>query len=350
GTGPAGKITKGDVESAMAGGGAASVTGANSIADADAGPDKSSDKGPAESADDQRIIASPLAKRLAASKGISLADVTGTGPHGRIIKRDIEDYSPGSKPAPAEAGPSASAPAPAPAATSEFGAPFEEEKLSNVRKVIARRLTESKQTVPHYYLTMDIRLDALLDLRKELNAALEPDGVKLSVNDLLIKALARALIRVPACNVSYHGDTMRRYSRADISVAVAAPTGLITPVITEADTKSLAVISGEMKTLAGKARDGKLMPHEYQGGTASLSNLGMFGIKQFDAVINPPQGMILAVGAGQQAPYVVDGELSVATVMHASGSFDHRAIDGADGAQLMQALKDLVESPMGLMV
>ncbi|MEM1196925.1 MAG: E3 binding domain-containing protein, partial [Pseudomonadota bacterium] len=173
GTGPAGKITKGDVESAMAGGGAASVTGANSIADADAEPDKSSDKGPAESADDKRIIASPLAKRLAASKGISLADVTGTGPHGRIIKRDIEDYSPGSKPAPAEAASPAlaSAPAPAPAATSEFGAPFEEEKLSNVRKVIARRLTESKQTVPHYYLTMDIRLDALLDLRKELNAA-----------------------------------------------------------------------------------------------------------------------------------------------------------------------------------
>ncbi|MEO0698437.1 MAG: 2-oxo acid dehydrogenase subunit E2, partial [Pseudomonadota bacterium] len=193
-------------------------------------------------------------------------------------------------------------------------------------------------------------LDPLLALRKELNAALEPDGIKLSVNDLLIKALARALIRVPTCNVSFHGDVMRSYTRADISVAVAAPSGLITPVITEADTKSLAVISSEMKALAGKAREGKLMPHEYQGGTASLSNLGMFGIKQFDAVINPPQGMILAVGAGQQAPYVIDGELSVATVLHASGSFDHRAIDGADGAQLMQALKDLIEAPMGLVV
>ncbi|MEL7518854.1 MAG: 2-oxo acid dehydrogenase subunit E2, partial [Pseudomonadota bacterium] len=193
-------------------------------------------------------------------------------------------------------------------------------------------------------------LDPLLALRSELNKALEPDGVKLSVNDLLIKALAKALIRVPHCNVSFHGDMMRRYSRADISVAVAAPSGLITPIITEADTKSLAVISKEMKELAGKAREGKLQPHEYQGGTASLSNLGMFGIKQFDAVINPPQGMILAVGAGQKAPYVVDGELGVATVMHASGSFDHRAIDGAEGAELMQALKDLIETPMGLVV
>ena len=174
--------------------------------------------------------------------------------------------------------------------------------------------------------------------------------MKLSVNDFLIKALARALIRVPQCNVSFHGDTLRRYERADVSVAVAAPSGLITPVITEADTKSLSVISTEMKALAAKAREGKLMPHEYQGGTASLSNLGMFGIKQFDAVINPPQGMILAVGAGQQAPYVVDGELAVATVMHASGSFDHRAIDGADGAQLMEAIKQLCENPMGLVV
>ncbi|MEM9312074.1 MAG: 2-oxo acid dehydrogenase subunit E2, partial [Pseudomonadota bacterium] len=329
GSGPAGKITKTDVESAMAGGGAASVTGAHT---------------PQERSAD-RILASPRARSLAADKGISLADVMGSGPGGRIIERDIKNYDPAAKPA--QAAPEAPA---APASAPDFGAPFEEEKLSNVRKVIARRLTESKQTVPHYYLTMDIRLDALLDLRKELNAALEPDGVKLSVNDLLIKALAKALIRVPSCNVSFQGDMMRRYSRADISVAVAAPSGLITPVITEADTKSLAIISGEMKTLAGKARDGKLLPHEYQGGTASLSNLGMFGIKQFDAVINPPQGMILAVGAGQQVPYIVDGELSVATVMHASGSFDHRAIDGADGAQLMQALKDLVESPMGLVV
>ncbi|MEO0872249.1 MAG: 2-oxo acid dehydrogenase subunit E2, partial [Pseudomonadota bacterium] len=326
-----------DVESALGGGGAASVTGANSV------PERSGN----------RVIASPLAKRMAADKGIVLDEVTGTGPGGRIIERDIESFVPAAKPVPEATSTQADEAPSAPTegvTTPDFGAPYEESKLSNVRKVIARRLTESKQTVPHYYLTMDIRLDPLLALRKELNAALEPDGVKLSVNDLLIKALARALIRVPACNVSFHGDVMRHYTRADVSVAVAAPSGLITPVITEADTKSLAVISGEMKVLAGKAREGKLMPHEYQGGTASLSNLGMFGIKQFDAVINPPQGMILAVGAGQQAPYVIDGELSVATVMHASGSFDHRAIDGADGAQLMQALKDLIEAPMGLVV
>ncbi|MEE4288397.1 MAG: pyruvate dehydrogenase complex dihydrolipoamide acetyltransferase [Erythrobacter sp.] len=297
-----------------------------------------------------RIIASPLAKRMAEQAGIDLAQVKGSGPNGRIVKADIENFEP-SKAAPAK---EASAPTPAPAAAvasaSEGGAPFEEEKLSNVRKVIARRLTESKQTVPHYYLTIDIRLDPLLELRKELNASLEPDGVKLSVNDLLIKALARALMRVPQCNVSFHGDVMRKYSRADISVAVAAPSGLITPVIAEADTKGLAAISTEMKALAAKARDGKLQPHEYQGGTASLSNLGMFGIKQFDAVINPPQGMILAVGAGQQQPYVVDGEIRPATVLHASGSFDHRAIDGADGAQLMEAIKHLCENPMGLVV
>ncbi|MEM7700574.1 MAG: 2-oxo acid dehydrogenase subunit E2 [Pseudomonadota bacterium] len=325
GTGPRGKVVKADIE-ATAGGGTATPAPA-----------------PARSGD--RVIASPLAKRIAGEKGIDLGDVTGTGPGGRIIERDVTDFTPAPKVAESAAPtPSASKTVP------EFGAPFDEEKVSSVRKVIAKRLTESKQTVPHYYLTMDIRLDPLLALRSELNKALEPDGVKLSVNDLLIKALAKALVRVPHCNVSFHGDTMRRYSRADISVAVAAPSGLITPVITEADTKSLAVISKEMKELAGKARDGKLMPHEYQGGTASLSNLGMFGIKQFDAVINPPQGMILAVGAGQKAPYVVDGELDVATVMHASGSFDHRAIDGAEGAELMQALKELIETPMGLVV
>ncbi|MEO1648271.1 MAG: 2-oxo acid dehydrogenase subunit E2 [Pseudomonadota bacterium] len=330
GTGPGGKIVKADVESAMGGGGPASVTGAHAAS---------------ESRGD-RVIASPLAKRIAQEKGLDIAEVPGSGPGGRVIERDVKNYVPSQKTAAPSTEPVAAVSQTAP----EFGAPYEEEKVTSVRKVIARRLTESKQTVPHYYLTLDIRLDPLLKLRSELNAALEPDGVKLSVNDLLIKALARALIRVPDCNVSFHGDTMRRYSRADVSVAVAAPSGLITPVMTEADTKSLAVISKEMKELAGKARDGKLMPHEYQGGTASLSNLGMYGIKQFDAVINPPQGMILAVGAGQKSPYVVDGELSVATVMHASGSFDHRAIDGAQGAELMQALKDLIETPMGLVV
>jgi pyruvate dehydrogenase E2 component (dihydrolipoamide acetyltransferase) len=342
GTGPKGKITKEDVEAAIAAGGASAPAPA---------PAPAASPAPAAAAPaGERVIASPLAKRIAEARGISLALVTGSGPNGRIVKADVESFTPGAVAAAPAPAPAASAPAPASAPEIEGGAPFAEEKLSNVRKVIARRLTESKQTVPHFYLTIDIRLDPLLKLRGELNAALAPDGVKLSVNDFLIKALARALIRVPQCNVSFHGDTLRRYARADVSVAVAAPSGLITPVITQADSKSLAAISTEMKALAAKAREGKLMPHEYQGGTASLSNLGMFGIKQFDAVINPPQGMILAVGAGQQAPYVVDGELAVATVMHASGSFDHRAIDGADGAQLMEAIKQLCENPLGLVV
>ncbi|MGB7370932.1 2-oxo acid dehydrogenase subunit E2 [Erythrobacter sp.] len=342
GTGPNGKITKGDVEGMIGEGGTqAAPAKTDSAKDTDepsAAP--SSDAG-------ERIVASPLARRMAEQQGINLAAVKGSGPNGRIVKSDVEDFEPG------EAAPAAKGDRPQGAPSQETpdtGAPYEEEKVSNVRKVIARRLTESKQTVPHYYLTIDIRLDPLLDLRKQLNASLEPDGVKLSVNDLLIKALARALMRVPQCNVSYHGDTMRRYSRADISVAVAAPSGLITPIVAEADTKGLAQISKEMKALAEKAREGKLQPHEYQGGTASLSNLGMFGIKQFDAVINPPQGMILAVGAGQKVPFIVDGEVQPATVLSASGSFDHRAIDGADGAQLMEAIKHLCENPMGLVV
>ncbi len=292
-----------------------------------------------------RVIASPLAKRIAEQKGVDLKAVKGSGPNGRIVKADVEAAQPGAAPLTASTG---AAPQAAPAAVSDFGIPYEAEKLNNVRKTIARRLTEAKQTIPHIYLTVDVRLDALLKLRGDLNKALEPDGVKLSVNDLLIKALAKALIRVPKCNVSFAGDELRKFSRADISVAVAAPSGLITPIIVDAATKGVAQISSEMKALADKARDGKLMPHEYQGGTASLSNLGMFGIKQFDAVINPPQAMIMAVGAGEQRPYVVDGELTVASVMSATGSFDHRAIDGADGAQLMQAFKDLIENPLGL--
>ena len=365
GTGPEGKITKGDVEGAVARG-----TKAGGPGGSEAGAGKAGDPEPAggygrapgqgsgsanggEPRGGKRLIASPLARRIAEQQGIDLSQVEGSGPNGRIVKADVESFEPARVPAEAGTSEQGAQPKEAPASASahdEHGAPYEEQKLSNVRKVIARRLTESKQTVPHYYLTIDIRLDPLLDLRRQLNASLEPDGVKLSVNDLLIKALARALIRVPQCNVSFHGDTMRTYSRADISVAVAAPSGLITPIIGGADTKGLAQISREMKALAGKAREGKLQPHEYQGGTASLSNLGMYGIRQFDAVINPPQGMILAVGAGQQAPWVQDGEIVPATVLSASGSFDHRAIDGADGAQLMEAIKQLCEEPMGLVV
>ena len=302
---------------------------------------------PAPSAKGDRVVASPLAKRIASQTGVDLADVTGSGPGGRIVKADVEAAKAGGQVAVApSSGPIAAAPA---AAIPDFGIPYEAEKLNNVRKTIARRLTEAKQTIPHIYLTVDVRLDALLKLRSELNKSLEADGIKLSVNDLLIKALAKALIRVPKCNVSFAGDELRRYSRADISVAVAAPSGLITPIIFDAAVKGVGKISTEMKGLADKAKAGKLQPHEFQGGTASLSNLGMFGIKQFDAVINPPQAMIMAVGAGEQRPYVVDGALAIASVMSATGSFDHRAIDGADGAQLMQAFKDLIESPLGLL-
>ena len=294
-----------------------------------------------------RVVASPLAKRIAGQTGVDLAGITGSGPGGRIVKADVEAASAGGQPAiaaiPSQIAAASTAPVP------DFGIPFAAEKLNNVRKTIARRLTEAKQTIPHIYLTVDVRLDAMLKLRAELNKSLEADGIKLSVNDLLIKALAKALIRVPNCNVSFAGDELRKYARADISVAVAAPSGLITPIIFDAAVKGVGQISTEMKGLADKAKAGKLQPHEFQGGTASLSNLGMFGIKQFDAVINPPQAMIMAVGAGEQRPYVVDGALAVASVMSATGSFDHRAIDGADGAQLMQAFKDLIESPLGLL-
>ncbi|HEX8513700.1 MAG TPA: pyruvate dehydrogenase complex dihydrolipoamide acetyltransferase [Allosphingosinicella sp.] len=304
-----------------------------------------------------RVKASPLARRLAEQRGIDLSGLAGSGPGGRIVKADVDAAA--GKPAaaapapaqvPGQAPAQAQAAAPAPAPT--YGVPdipHEVAKLSNMRKTIARRLTESKQTVPHIYLTVDIRLDALLKLRGELNATLEPRGVKLSVNDLLIKALAASLMEVPECNVQFTGSELVTFKRADISVAVSIPNGLITPVIAEADTRSLSSIATGMKDLAARARDGKLKPEEYQGGTASLSNMGMYGIKQFEAVINPPQGMIMAIGAGEKRPYVVDDSLQIATVMSATGSFDHRAIDGADGARLMQAFKRLVEAPLGML-
>ena len=238
-------------------------------------------------------------------------------------------------------------PATAPEAQ-DFGIPHEEEKLSSMRKTIARRLSEAKQQIPHIYLTVDVRLDPLLKLRGELNAALEPQGVKLSVNDMLIKALAKALIAVPACNVQFAGDRLLKFSRADISVAVSIPGGLITPIVKDAGSKAISAIATEMKELAGRAREGKLTPAEFQGGTASLSNMGMYGIKHFDAIINPPQAMIMAIGAGEKRPYVVDGALAVATVMSVTGSFDHRAIDGADGAAMMKAFKEICEAPLGL--
>ena len=300
----------------------------------------------ASKAEGDRIKASPLARRIAEQKGIDLSSVQGSGPGGRIVKADIEQ-------APAVAAGTAPAPELGKHVAAELATaaqiPHDTVKLSNMRKTIARRLSEAKQTVPHIYLTVDINLDALLKLRGELNKGLESRGIKLSVNDLLIKALAMALIEVPECNVSFAGDQLIQYKRADISVAVSIPGGLITPIVANADGKSVSAIANEIHELAGKAREGKLQPHEYEGGTASLSNMGMYGIKQFEAIINPPQGMIMAIGAGEKRPYVINDSLQIATVMSATGSFDHRAIDGADGAKLMQAFKRLVENPLGML-
>jgi pyruvate dehydrogenase E2 component (dihydrolipoamide acetyltransferase) len=302
----------------------------------------------------ERVKASPLARRLAQAQNIDLSGLQGSGPGGRIVRADV-DAAAGRAPAAAPAAGPAPAAA-APLATHlvthgpmEQAIPHEAIKLSNIRKTIARRLTESKQQIPHIYLTVDIQLDALLKLRGELNAGLASRNIKLSVNDLMIKALAQALIEVPECNVSFAGDQLFKYSRADISVAVSIPAGLITPIIVGADSKSVSAISTEMKDLAARAKEGKLQPQEYQGGTASLSNMGMYGIKNFEAVINPPQGMIMAIGAGEKRPYVINDSLQIATVMSATGSFDHRAIDGADGARLMQAFKRLVENPLGML-
>ena len=294
-----------------------------------------------------RIKASPLARRLAEAQGIDLSTLKGSGPGGRVVRADLGEKAGGAKAATAAPAPGGLQPVEAELAFTD-GVPHEAVKLSNMRKTIARRLTESKQQIPHIYLTLDIRLDALLKLRGELNAGLEKRGVKLSVNDMLIKALALALVEVPECNVSFAGDSLIKYSRADISVAVSIPNGLITPIVVDAGSKAISAISKEMADLAGRAKEGKLQPNEYQGGTASLSNMGMFGIKHFEAVINPPQGMIMAIGAGEKRPYVIDDSLQIATIMSATGSFDHRAIDGADGARLMKAFKELCESPLGL--
>jgi pyruvate dehydrogenase E2 component (dihydrolipoamide acetyltransferase) len=309
------------------------------------------------SADGDRVKASPLARRLAQAQNIDLSSIQGSGPGGRIVRADI-DAAAGKKGTVPQEGlspaPQGTVPVPGQShlvmpGEAEHAIPHEAVKLSNMRKTIARRLTEAKQQVPHIYLTVDIQLDALLKLRADLNKGLESREIKLSVNDLLIKALAAALSEVPECNVAFAGDQLLKYSRADISVAVSIPGGLITPIIVGAEAKSVSAISTEMKALAGLAKEGKLQPQQYQGGTASISNMGMYGIKQFDAVINPPQGMIMAIGAGEKRPFVINDSLQIATVMSATGSFDHRAIDGADGAKLMQAFKRLVENPLGML-
>jgi pyruvate dehydrogenase E2 component (dihydrolipoamide acetyltransferase) len=312
-----------------------------------------------QAGDGTRIFASPLARRIAADKGLDLTQITGSGPKGRIVKSDVMGATPGARPAsasaPADAAPAAAA-AMAQSADSATvarlyeGREIEEVKLDGMRKIIAARLTEAKQTIPHFYLRRDIRLDALLKLRSEMNAGLESRGVKLSVNDFIIKACANALQAVPEANAVWAGDRIFKLKPSDVAVAVAIDGGLFTPVIQDADKKALSALSAEMKDLATRARDRKLAPHEYQGGSFAISNLGMFGIDNFDAVINPPHGAILAVGAGTKKPVVgKDGALEVATVMSVTLSVDHRVIDGALGAQLLQVIVDGLESPLTML-
>ena len=297
-----------------------------------------------------RIIASPLARRMAAQSGLDLAALSGSGPKGRIVKADIEAALSGGAPV-QQAATVTALPQRAPAAPIQPGAAYTEVPNNNMRKVIARRLTESKQQVPHFYLTIDCEIDKLLAMRKELNErGAKNEAYKLSVNDFVIRAAALALKKVPNANASWTDAATLRYETVDISVAVAVANGLITPVVHNADQKGLAQISNEMKDLAGRAHEGKLMPEEYQGGTFSISNLGMFGIKEFAAVINPPQGAILAVGMGEQRPVVKDGALSIATVMSCTLSCDHRVVDGAVGAELLQAFKGFIEDPVTMLL
>jgi pyruvate dehydrogenase E2 component (dihydrolipoamide acetyltransferase) len=308
--------------------------------------------------DGTRIFASPLARRIAADKGIDLSALKGSGPHGRIVKADVlAAGSAPAKPAPA-AGPVVSAATPALTSSVSSDAiakiyadrEFTEIPLDGMRKTIAARLTEAKQTIPHFYLRRDIKIDNLLSFRGQLNKQLEARGIKLSVNDFIIKACALALQTVPAANAVWAGDRVLQLTPSDVAVAVAIEGGLFTPVLKDADQKSLSSLSTEMKDLATRARSKKLAPHEYQGGSFAISNLGMFGIDNFDAVINPPHGAILAVGAGVKKPVIdEEGQVSVSTVMSITLSVDHRVIDGALGAELLQAIVDNLENPMGML-
>ncbi|MBN9255484.1 pyruvate dehydrogenase complex dihydrolipoamide acetyltransferase [Mesorhizobium sp.] len=319
---------------------------------------------PATRSEGTGVRSTPLARRLAREAGLDLSAVTGTGPHGRVVKADIDAAIAGGAKAPAVApAPAAAAPAAKPMSDDQVLKLFEEGSYEliphdNMRKTIARRLVEAKSTIPHFYLTIDCELDALLALRSQINATApmrktdkgEVPAYKLSVNDMIIKAMAMALKAVPDANVSWTEGAMVRHKHADVGVAVSIPGGLITPIIRHADEKTLSVISNEMKDLASRARSRKLKPEEYQGGTTAVSNLGMFGIKDFAAVINPPHATILAVGAGEERAVVKNGEIKIATVMSVTLSTDHRAVDGALGAELIGAFKRLVENPMTLLV
>ena len=314
---------------------------------------------PAPVKDGARIVASPLARRLAKENAIDISALSGTGPHGRIVKNDIETAM--TSGAGKAAAPAAATAAPAPQAMPDdqvlklfAEGSFEAVKHDNIRKIIAKRLVEAKTTIPHFYLTLDCDIDALLDLRRQINAAApQTDGnpaYKVSVNDMVIKALALALIAVPAANATWTSEAMLLHKHADIGVAVSIPGGLITPVVRRANEKPLSAIANEMKDLAARARERKLMPEEYQGGSTAVSNLGMFGIKDFAAVINPPHATILAVGAGMEQPVIKDGAVAKATIMTVTLSTDHRAVDGALGAELLAAFKTYIENPMAMLV
>lgn len=293
-----------------------------------------------------RAVASPLAKRMATNAGIDLSAVRGSGPNGRIVKADVDQALAGgtTKAAPAAQRPSVpSGPVP------DFGQSYTEIANSSVRKIIAKRLLEAKQTIPHFYLTIECNIDELMSLRTQLNSRPGAD-YKLSVNDFVIKAVAAALRKVPAANATWTDEAIRRYDNIDISVAVATPDGLITPIIRNADQKGLAAISNEMKDLAGRAKDKKLKPEEFQGGGFSISNLGMFGIKEFSAIINPPQSCILAVGKAEQRPIVKNGAIAIATMMSCTLSVDHRSVDGAVGAAFMQAFQAIIEEPLTVLL
>ena len=317
GSGAHGKITKDDVESALAGGTQVRMAGGGT-----------------------RVFASPVARRLAREMSIDIAAIPGTGPSGRVIKLDVERARKEGVPTRRPARPAPRAPG---------GAAYEDLRVSQMRRVIAERLSESKRTIPHYYLTVDCEIDQLMSSRAQLNA--RPGHEKLSVNDFIILAVARALRDHPQVNSSWLGNNMiRRYNTVDVSIAVALDDGLVTPIIRNADEKSIDAISAEMKQLADKAKKGKLVPEEYQGGAFSISNLGMFGIKQFEAVINPPQSGILAIGAGEHRPVVKDGQVVIATVMSMTLSGDHRVVDGATGAKFLVSVKNYLEAPVTMFV
>ena len=375
-----------DVSEAAASGGGTSPAPAKEEPKADAAPAKEEPKsaptpepakaaatasipddvkaGPVPVKDGEKVFASPLARRIAKAEGVDITAISGSGPHGRIVKSDVEAAVAGGAKAPAaaEKAPSAGAAVPAMAAGPSTDAvlklfeegSYELVKHDGMRKTIAKRLMEAKQTIPHFYVSIDCELDALLKLRGELNKAApvkdDKPAYKLSVNDMVIKALALALRDVPDANVSWTDEAMVKHKHADVGVAVSIPGGLITPIVRQAEMKPLSAISNEMKDLGKRAKDRKLQPQEYQGGTTAVSNMGMMGVKTFSAVINPPHATILAVGAGEQRPVVKDGALAIAQVMTVTLSTDHRCVDGALGAELLAAFKGYIENPMSMLV